>query len=273
MSAPESSSQASKPKSSGGMRRIILFAILGILIVLLIFDYTSRSSMAGAWDKLSEGKHFNEEEPEADEVVPELLLTQKQVHEKIGDPSDTYTKGDYTIDVYRWPGALYTYVMKIEYQGKGADAGAIKIRKGSVMRLVAKEDDVLPDFTPIAEKPKAAANATPEGGAPAPIGVQGPGGGGGRRPGSTSTPGVEPPGGTPPEEKKPGEEKSGEAKPGEEKSGEAKSGQEKAGDAKKSDEKAGEAKPGDETKPGDEKASDAAAKKPAEGAAEKKDDK
>ncbi|MBI1900019.1 MAG: hypothetical protein HYS13_02745 [Planctomycetia bacterium] len=223
------------------MRRLILFSILGILIVLLIFDYTSRSSWRGAMEKLSAGGHFNVEEPEADIAVPDKLLTLKQVHEKLGEPSESNNNGRNTVDVYRWQGCFYTYVMKVEYQGKGPAAGAVKIRPRSVMRLVQNEADVLPDFLPIEPQPQAPVGGE-NGQPPLPAGATAAGAG-------STTPGE-----TTPDENKPGENKPGEEKPDEAKPGETKPGEKKPG----------------ESAPAKAPSDDPAAKKPAaESAAEK----
>jgi hypothetical protein len=147
-----------------------LVAVGGAALVavpaLLALDYSSRNEWRGAIDKLSEAGHFSEDDPDADVEVPNRLLTLKEVHEKLGPPNETRIQGDYTIDVYRWPGLLYTYVLKVDYQGRGERATAVKIRPASVMRLAAREDDVLPDFVPA--RPQAAAPAADDGAPPMP---------------------------------------------------------------------------------------------------------
>ncbi|MBI1900021.1 MAG: hypothetical protein HYS13_02755 [Planctomycetia bacterium] len=150
---------------------VVIIAIVGaasaVVGALFVWDYSSRSSWRGALEKLSEGGHFSEEEPAADVDVPDKLMTFKEVHEKLGQPAETYSKEAYTVDVYRWPGLFYTYVIKVDYHGKGDHAGAVKVRPRSIRRGD-RERDVLPDFFPSDTRPMPPVGAE-DGAPPSPV--------------------------------------------------------------------------------------------------------
>jgi len=165
---PQATPEAPPAKSSTALAiRIVLLAVLGLLVVGLIYDYrVARPAHEEAWAEIQ--KMLNSKNTDAGVVK----ITNKDVQEKFGrTPSSTYKEGRYTVEVFSWrTGLLVTsYPIYVYYEGEDPLRLALANPSEPIENLEAYENVTLPATTEDADSspnpPEDSGEPTPEDGA------------------------------------------------------------------------------------------------------------